>query len=574
MTRENVSSYSTNNGLGTWGSPYDFEPLPRASDSNNLQEFYDQPAASTSSTSSRVPHSYIVPPIFPNVPAASPSSPLVPWTDEWVISLAYLIRRSKHLQREINLFATAPPGSGYQYRGHLVNNRPSPGEHGQAMRSTPSYSEARYKPYPSHHTFQMGSHTPADNLGWELPSLPSFSYPNTDVEQGLYPSTAHSEHVYAVERSNSEEVEKGKELEDVEEATRKETKSTLSAEKAGFSTLTSDQFKSLGVKSTNLGTITGAQFSDIVAKSYIRAAGRLPGHQEILDKAIEAAWTKEVAYIETELKTAVDNFGAKPEKWVIYVLTTIIGALSRQSNKRLVCLFELPLSWSLPRKNDTGLKVDLDVDEKQRMQNPTVLLKCDSASSPFSLTGKIDIMVITLDEECVDESSRKTMASCTTIDEVFVQGSLKEFQDTQLLLIEAKAFDHTGNLDDHLPQIITEALVTAKKTGRTAVSWCLTSGPRWYFGVASAPKNETNKDSARGPRYTVTYFEAEQVELQCISDSDSADGGRLEAAMKKMKTIWTMLTFWVGVSRLRNMLKALIAYFSPSVNQAGWSESC
>ncbi|KAF6754765.1 hypothetical protein DFP72DRAFT_1124468 [Ephemerocybe angulata] len=562
MTIENVSSYSTNNGLGTWGSPYDFETLPRALDSNNLQEFYDQPAASTSSTSSRVPHSYIVPPIFPNVPAASPSSSWVPWTDEWVLSLAYSLRLSKHLQRELNLFATAPAGSGYQYRGHLGNDRLAPGEHGQAIRSTPSYSEARYQPYPSHHTFQMGSHTPADNPGWEQPSLLSFSYPHTDVEQGLYPSTTHPEDVYAVERS--EEIEKEKELEEVEEATRKETKNTPSAEKAGFSTLTSDQFKALGVKSTNLGTITGAQFSDIVAKSYIRAAGRLPGHQEILDKAIEAAWTKEVAYIETGLKTAVDNFGAKPEKWVIYVLTTIIGALSRQSNKRLVCLFELPLSWSLPRKNDTGLKLDLDVDEKQRMENPTVLLKCDSASSPFSLTGMIDIMVITLEEGCVDEGSRRTMKSCTTIDEVFVQGILKERTDTQLLLIEAKAFKHTENLDDHLPQIITEALVTAKKTGRTAVSWCLTSGPRWYFGVASAPEDETTKDSAVGSRYRVTYFEAEQVELQCISDSDSAEADGLEAAMRKMKTIWTMLTFWVGANHL-------VGDFKSHVPTATWT---
>ncbi|KAF6754745.1 hypothetical protein DFP72DRAFT_898681, partial [Ephemerocybe angulata] len=458
MTIENVSSYSTNNGLGASGSSYDFEPLPRAADSSNSQRFYYQPAASTSSTSSQAPQSYFVPDIFPStsnqlstlecnthVPAATPSSSLVPWTDEWVLSLAYIIRRSKHLQRELNLFATAPAGSGYQYRGHLGNNRLAPGEHGQAIRSTSSYSEARYKPYPSHHTFQIGSHTPADNLGWGQPSLRSFSDPHTDFEQGLYPSTTHSEDVYAVERS--EEVEKEKEPEEVEEA--KETKNTPSAEKAGFSTLTLDQFKALGVKSTNLGILTGAQFSGIVAKKYMTLTNRAQdlGHKEILDKAIEAAWTKEVANIETGIKTAVDNFGNNPEKWVIYVLTTIIGALSRQANKRIVCLSELPLSWSLPRKNETGLKLALDVDEKQRMKNPAVLLKCDSASSPFTLTGMIDIMVITLEEGRVDEDSRKTMRGCRTIDEVFVQGNLKKYRDTRLVLIEAKAFKHADDLD-------------------------------------------------------------------------------------------------------------------------------
>ncbi|KAF6754746.1 hypothetical protein DFP72DRAFT_1068310 [Ephemerocybe angulata] len=97
--------------------------------------------------------------------------------------------------------------------------------------------------------------------------------------------------------------------------------------------------------------------------------------------------------------------------------------------------------------------------------------------------------------------------------------------------------------DDHLPQIITEALVTAKKTGRKAVSWCLTSGSRWYFGVVTLRGRDSTRNSVLDSGYTVTYFESERLELQYISDSES-EGGALEAEMKKLKTIWTMLTFW------------------------------
>ncbi|KAF6751178.1 hypothetical protein DFP72DRAFT_908675 [Ephemerocybe angulata] len=250
------------------------------------------------------------------------------------------------------------------------------------------------------------------------------------------------------------------------------------------------------------------------------------GHEFLLAETVQRSWLEEKANIEQGVRRKM-NVGRHPESWVSDLVVIIMDSLVMRSQERMKYLKELPLSWSEKsiRKDDAELKRGLSTEERASMENPTILTQ---GNFELSVTGRLDFFTVRmLKPDASHRGYKKRLLHYTTLDEVAVGMNLKELQGIGLFLVEVKALGQTRLLEGHLPQMIAEALITLS---RKWVSWCLTSGSRWLFGV-------TFKGRRQG---SITKY-LESAPLPLVPGLGDYD---VEAVMEKMEGVWRLLTLW------------------------------
>ncbi|KAH6901424.1 hypothetical protein BKA70DRAFT_1568520 [Coprinopsis sp. MPI-PUGE-AT-0042] len=152
------------------------------------------------------------------------------------------------------------------------------------------------------------------------------------------------------------------------------------------------------------------------------------------------------------------------------------------------------------------------------------------AEEGFVITGVADYIMFALDEK-IGEEQRERYLDINGLDE-----ALEEFQavanpSVGFLVIEAKSLEAKSyqELKKHIPQVVMEAYVCAKKSKRKAVPWILTNGSRWLFGVL-------NLDEDTRGFNTFGYFAVKPLNLK--------KSMRTEDNKEAISTIWRMLTLW------------------------------
>ncbi|KAF8968838.1 hypothetical protein BDZ97DRAFT_2056236 [Flammula alnicola] len=62
-------------------------------------------------------------------------------------------------------------------------------------------------------------------------------------------------------------------------------------------------------------------------------------------------------------------------------------------------------------------------------------------------------------------------------------------------VLEAKSDEHSAKLDEHIPQVVGECTAILQQSRLASISWCLTTGTEWIFGVIAmtARDNEESR---------------------------------------------------------------------------------
>ncbi|TEB32902.1 hypothetical protein FA13DRAFT_231483 [Coprinellus micaceus] len=132
----------------------------------------------------------------------------------------------------------------------------------------------------------------------------------------------------------------------------------------------------------------------------------------------------------------------------------------------------------------------------------------------------------------------------SSLDKSIIELNLTKRPDVLLFPIEAKAQE--GNLEGELPQVVAQALVILKKTGRRSTPWCLSNGCEWIFGVMSLIA--TNGGVPK-PRYHAFTIEPLWDKARGPYDFANRGSDRENAAFNRLSSqaevVWWFLNLWV-----------------------------
>ncbi|RXW24335.1 hypothetical protein EST38_g1520 [Candolleomyces aberdarensis] len=278
-----------------------------------------------------------------------------------------------------------------------------------------------------------------------------------------------------------------------------------------FSKVTEEDLDAIQLKGIDKGNISKEKLGKITTSLY----EGMPLREEF-ESAVNKAWEAEGEVLQRYLSSVLSGVSKKPEPRSRMLVDDILKAVIRFTelldDHAIGILPEHCLSQNSERSKE--FIRDLTEQQAERLKNPTELVWEDVV---LILTGIVDYIVLTLfGEKGEVAKALEKHLDTANLDQVVYLLESQEDPDFCVCLIEVKRL--TNALRNHISQAIAEACVTSHKLGLKKITWCLTDGITWIFGVFSLTDR--------------TYIYFETVPLVDPAHSKKVDGNATEALFK------------------------------------------